>query len=276
MKTYKILIPVFNDWESLLSLLNNIHTLKINNIAHIKVLIVDDCSTEILNKKIEFDSFKNIEIIKNSKNIGHGKSIAYGINYISKKNDFDYLIVMDGDGEDRPEEVKELILKSIDLPSLTITANRIKRSESAFFKLSYHLHKILTLVLTGYSIKFGNFMCIPKQDLNLIVSNKNLSVSFSGTIAKFIKNKTFIPSIRGIRYYGPTKMSFVKLIRHSLLIMSTFRKEAALRLSLIFLIYTTLIFYFLKNMFLLLLLPVAIINILIIFTLFFLYKKNCS
>ncbi len=276
MKTYKILIPVFNDWESLLSLLNNIHTLKINNIAHIKVLIVDDCSTEILNKKIEFDSFKNIEIIKNSKNIGHGKSIAHGINYISKKNDFDYLIVMDGDGEDRPEEVKELILKSIDLPSLTITANRIKRSESAFFKLSYHLHKILTLVLTGYSIKFGNFMCIPRQDLNLIVSNKNLSVSFSGTIAKFIKNKTFIPSIRGVRYYGPTKMSFLKLIRHSLLIMSTFRKEAALRLSLIFLIYTTLIFYFLKNMFLLLLLPVAIINILIIFTLFFLYKKNCS
>ena len=275
MKTYKILIPVFNDWESLLSLLNNIHTLKINNIAHIKVLIVDDCSTEILNKKIEFDSFKNIEIIKNSKNIGHGKSIAHGINYISKKNDFDYLIVMDGDGEDRPEEVKELILKSIDLPSLTITANRIKRSESAFVQLSYHLHKILTLVLTGYSIKFGNFMCIPKQDLNLIVSNKNLSVSFSGTIAKFIKNKTFIPSIRGIRYYGPTKMSFVKLIRHSLLIMSTFRKEAALRLSLIFLIYTTLIFYFLKNMFLLLLLPVAIINILIIFTLYFLYEKNC-
>ena len=276
MKTYKILIPVFNDWESLLSLLNNIHSLRINNIAYIKVLIVDDCSTEILNKKIEFDSFKDIEIIKNSKNIGHGKSIAYGINYISKKNDFDYLIVMDGDGEDRPEEVKELILKSIDLPSLTITANRIKRSESAFFKLSYHLHKILTLVLTGYSIKFGNFMCIPRQDLNLIVSNKNLSVSFSGTIAKFIKNKTFIPSMRGVRYYGPTKMSFLKLIRHSLLIMSTFRKEAALRLSLIFLIYTTLIFYFLKNIFLLLLLPVAIINILIIFTLYFLYEKNCS
>ena len=119
-------------------------------------------------------------------------------------------------------------------------------------------------------------MCIPKQDLNLIVSNKNLSVSFSGTIAKFIKNKTFIPSIRGVRYFGPTKMSFLKLIRHSLLIMSTFRKEAAVRLSLIFLIYATLIFYSLKNMILLLLLPVAIINILIIFTLFILYEQNCS
>ena len=276
MKTYKILIPVFNDWESLLSLLNNIHALKINNIAHIKVLIVDDCSSEILNKKIEFDSFKDIEIIKNSKNIGHGKSIANGINYLSKKNDFDYLIVMDGDGEDRPEEVKELILKSINFPSATITANRIKRSESAFFKLSYNLHKILTLVLTGYSIKFGNFMCIPKQDLNLITSNKNIFVSFSGTVAKFIKNKTYIPSIRGVRYHGPTKMSFLKLIRHSLLIISVFREETAIRLAILFSIYAMLIFYFLKNMILLFLLPVAVVNILIIFTLFVLYQKNSS
>ena len=276
MNTYKILIPVFNDWESLLSLLNNIHALKINNIAHIKVLIVDDCSSEILNKKIEFDSFKDIEIIKNSKNIGHGKSIANGINYLSKKNDFDYLIVMDGDGEDRPEEVKELILKSINFPSATITANRIKRSESAFFKLSYNLHKILTLVLTGYSIKFGNFMCIPKQDLNLITSNKNIFVSFSGTVAKFIKNKTYIPSIRGVRYHGPTKMSFLKLIRHSLLIISVFREETAIRLTILFSIYAMLIFYFLKNMILLFLLPVAVVNILIIFTLFFLYQKNSS
>jgi hypothetical protein len=276
MKTYKILIPVFNDWESLLSLLNNINALKINNIAYLKILIIDDCSTEILNKNIEFESFTDVEVIKNSKNIGHGKSIAYGINYLSKKNDFDYLIVMDGDGEDRPEEVKELILKSFDLPSLTITANRIKRSESAFFKLSYHLHKILTLVLTGHSIKFGNFMCIPKQDLNLIVSNKNLFVSFSGTVSKFIKNKTYIPSIRGVRYHGPTKMTFLKLIRHSLLIMSVFKIEVASRLLVLFLIYATLIFYFIKSMFLLFVLPIATVNIIIIFTLFLLYQKNSS
>ena len=247
MKTYKILIPVFNDWNSLSNLLSNIQALQINNIAQLKILIVDDCSTEEFNKTIEFNSFKDIEIIKNSKNIGHGKSIANGINYLIKNNDFDYLIVMDGDGEDRPEEVKELILKSIEFPSQTITANRIKRSENIFFKLSYFLHKILTLVLTGYSIKFGNFMCIPKKDLNLIVQNKNLFVSFSGTIAKFIKNKRHIPSIRGVRYHGPTKMSFLKLIRHSLLIISTFRSEVAIRLSIFFIIYSILIFYFLKN-----------------------------
>ena len=79
MKTYKILIPVFNDWDSLLSLLNNIHILKIDNLAHIKILIVNDCSTEILNKKIEFSSFQDVEIIKNSKNIGHGKVLRVGL-----------------------------------------------------------------------------------------------------------------------------------------------------------------------------------------------------
>ena len=276
MKTYKILIPVFNDWESLLILLNNIHILKIDNLAHIKILIIDDCSTEILDKKIEFSSFKDVEIIRNSKNIGHGKSIAHGINYLIKKNDFDYLIVMDGDGEDRPEEVKELILKSIEVPSKTITANRIKRSENIFFKLSYILHKTLTFILTGYSIRYGNFMCIPKQDLNLIINNKNLSVSFSGTITKFMKNKTYINSIRGIRYHGPTKMSFLKLIRHSFLIISIFRKETVIRLSVIFLIYSMLVFYLFKKMFFLLVFPVALINILIIFILFYLYRKNAA
>jgi len=276
MKNYRILIPVFNDWDSLLTLLSNIDSLKLNTLGNIKVLIIDDYSTEILKQKIHFKSFDNIEIRKNSRNIGHGKSIANGIQYLIEKDDFDYLIIMDGDGEDRPEEIKELILKSITFPSSTITANRIKRSEGLLFKSFYVLHKILTLILTGHLIKFGNYMCIPKQDLNLISSNKNLFVSFSGTISKFIKNKQQIPSIRGIRYHGPTKMSFLKLIKHSLLIMSVFKYEVLFRLSLLLLLCGVLFFYYMKNIFLILMLPIASINILIIFTVFYLYQKNST
>ena len=276
MKNYRILIPVFNDWDSLLTLLSNIDSLKLNTLGNIKVLIIDDCSTEILKQKIHFKSFDNIEIRKNSRNIGHGKSIANGIQYLIEKDDFDYLIIMDGDGEDRPEEIKELILKSITFPSSTITANRIKRSEGLLFKSFYVLHKILTLILTGHLIKFGNYMCIPKQDLNLISSNKNLFVSFSGTISKFIKNKQQIPSIRGVRYHGPTKMSFLKLVKHSLLIMSVFKYEVLFRLSLLLLLCGALIFYYAKNIFLILMLPIASINILIIFTVFYLYQKNST
>jgi glycosyltransferase involved in cell wall biosynthesis len=276
MKNYRILIPVFNDWDSLLTLLSNIDSLKLNTLGNIKVLIIDDCSTEILKQKINFKSFDNIEIRKNSRNIGHGKSIANGIQCLIEKDDFDYLIIMDGDGEDRPEEIKELILKSINFPSSTITANRIKRSEGLLFKSFYVLHKILTLILTGHLIKFGNYMCIPKQDLNLISSNKNLFVSFSGTISKFIKNKQQIPSIRGVRYHGPTKMSFLKLVKHSLSIMSVFKYEVLFRLSLLLLLCGALIFYYAKNIFLILMLPIVSINLLIIFTVFYLYQKNST
>jgi polyisoprenyl-phosphate glycosyltransferase len=274
MKTYKILIPVFNDWESLFILLSKIDDLKINNLGHIKILIIDDCSTELLDKKIEFHSFANIEIIKNSKNVGHGKSIASGINYLSKKNDFDYLIVMDGDGEDRPEEIKDLIIKSLNFPSSTITANRVKRSEGFLFKIFYQLHKFLTLILTGKSIKFGNFMCIPIEDLKSIANNKSLFVSFSGTVAKFVKNKIHINSIRGIRYKGHTKMTFIKLIRHSLLIISVFKKKVSHRLFIISIIYVFLIILFVKKNIIFLIFPIIIINLLILFVLFYLYEKN--
>jgi len=71
-------------------------------------------------------------------------------------------------------------------------------------------------------------------------------------------------------------MSFLKLIRHSLLIISIFRKAAAIRLAVLFLIYSILVFYFLKELFILLVLPVALISILTIFIIFFLYRKNSN
>ena len=161
-------------------------------------------------------------------------------------------------------------------PSSTITANRIKRSESFLFKFCYIFHKILTLVLTGHSIKFGNFMCIPKKHLGPISFNKSLLVSFSGTISKFIKDKQQIPSIRGIRYHGPTKMSFLKLVRHSLLIISVFKYEVLIRSSLIILLFGIFSFLYVKEFFLLLIIPVGVIYILTNFVFFYLYKKNST
>ena len=68
--------------------------------------------------------------------------------FIKEKN-FDYLILMDGDGEDRPEEIRLLVEKSLSDPSLSVVAKRIKRSEGPLFQLLYQIHKILTLIFTG-------------------------------------------------------------------------------------------------------------------------------
>ena len=106
-----------------------------------------------------------------AQNRGHARCNAAGLKYLNEKENLDYVILMDGDGEDRPEELNLLFKKSIDDPTKTITANRIKRSEGLFFKLLYELHKILTFVFTGKMIKFGNYSCLPKKDISKLVKD---------------------------------------------------------------------------------------------------------
>jgi hypothetical protein len=168
-------------------------------------------------------------------NKGHTRCNAAGLKYISEKEDFDYVIPMDGDGEDRPEELSLLIEKIKEYPNTVITANRVKRSEGFIFKFCYLIHKYLTLVFTGQIIKYGNYTCLPKSIVNKMINEPASWSSFSGSLAKTVKDKKFIPSERGTRYFGPSKMSFINLLKHSLSIIAVFKKTLLIR-SILFLI----------------------------------------
>jgi hypothetical protein len=170
-------------------------------------------------------------------NQGHARCIATGLKYIFEKEDFDYVIPMDGDGEDRPEEIKELIDQIQNSDGRSIVGERVKRSENLFFRLCYQLHKLFTFIFTGKSIKFGNFTCLPKSIVEKLINNKATWNSFSGSLAKIEKNLISIPSIRGTRYFGPSKMSFYNLIKHSLSIISVFRKTFLIRSALFIILY---------------------------------------
>ena len=142
---------------------------------------------------------------------------------------------MDGDGEDRPEELNLLIKKIKDYPDAVITANRVKRSEGFIFKFCYLAHKFLTLIFTGQSIKYGNYSCLPKSIVNEMVNESSTWSSFSGSLAKITKDRKSIPSERGTRYFGPSKMSFINLLQHSLAIIAVFKITLLIR-SIMFLI----------------------------------------
>jgi hypothetical protein len=175
------------------------------------------------------------------KNQGHARCIATGLKYIFEKEDFDYVIPMDGDGEDRPEEINEFlnqIQKSNDQP---IVGERVKRSENLIFQICYQLHKLITLTFTGKSIKFGNFTCLSKATVKKMINEKATWNSFSGSLAKIEANLIAIPSTRGTRYFGPSKMSFYNLINHSLSIISVFRKTFLIRSALFITLYIFLI-----------------------------------
>jgi hypothetical protein len=174
------------------------------------------------------------------KNRGHTRCIASGLKYIFEKKEFDFVIPMDGDGEDKPEEIKSFIQLAEQSQDKTIIGERYKRSESLFFKTCYQLHKLLTLGFTGHSIKFGNFTCLSKSTVKKMLNEKATWNSFSGSLKKVEKNMLSIPSIRGQRYFGPSKMSFFNLLKHSLSIISVFRKTVLIR-SVFFIIFYILL-----------------------------------
>ena len=224
MKKFIILIPIYNDWESLTKLLNNINeNIKKIKEAQFDFVIINDCST-IKNPKIKIPpQINSVKIIHMTTNKGHARCNALGINYLSDKSDFDYLILMDGDGEDRPEEIKLLVDRILSEPNKSVVAKRIKRSEGPLFQMLYRFHKYLTLFMTGRLINFGNYSCLTKSDLKILSNKASSWSSYSGSFKKNIKNYNEINSIRGTRYFGPTQMSLFKLIIHSLSIIAVFK-----------------------------------------------------
>ena len=272
MNRIKVLIPIYNDWKSVFKLLEDID-LQVNDLKHeFSIIIVNDCSTEVRPiYDFNFKNLKSIKIINMKRNKGHARCNASGLRYIAEHEDYDYIIPMDGDGEDRAEEITLLIDKVNDYPDNVVTANRIKRSEGFFFKLCYFLHKYLTFVFTGKSIKFGNFICLPKFAVNKMIKDKATWSSFSGAVAKLFKDRKSIPSIRGKRFFGPSKMSFINLLKHSLSIIAVFKMTLLIR-SVFFLI--AYLFLVAGNLSLITLLPVIGVVIMMISVIILSQREN--
>ena len=241
MKKIIILVPIFNDWDSFQKLILEINEsiIDIENFLF-DCIVVNDASTNKTPKLKKPEKINSLKIINMKNNKGHARCNAFGIRYISRNEKFDYLILMDGDGEDRPIELKSLIKKISDNPSKSVVAKRIKRSEGIFFKFLYFMHKIITLIFTGKKINFGNYSCLTKENAILISSKGSLWSSYSGTIKKYIKDFNTVDSIRGKRYVGPSKMSLYSLLIHSFSIIAVFKYQVLLRSTLLILLLTFL------------------------------------
>ena len=241
MKKIIILIPVFNDWESLKKLLTEIENI-IKNFPEIIIecVVVNDASTNSKPELRKPEKIKSLKILNMKENRGHARCNAFGIRYIIQNEKFDYLILMDGDGEDRPLELDSLIKEALKNSNCSVVAKRVKRSEGIFFQFLYLMHKIITYFFTGKKINFGNYTCLTKKDAEIISSKPSLWSSYSGTIKKNLSNLVEINSIRGTRYFGPSKMSLYKLIIHSFSIIAVFKLNVFFRsgfiISLLFLL----------------------------------------
>jgi len=234
----KILVPAYNDWQSVSKLVDEINNLSLDPEFEVSIIIVNDASNhDRQNEDMNLENIYSVKILNMKINQGHARCIATGLKYIYEKEDFDFVIPMDGDGEDRPIEIKEFLNQIKNSNNKPLVGQRVKRSEKLLFKACYQIHKLITLTFTGKSIKFGNFTCLPKITVKKMINEKATWNSFSGSLIKIEKNLFPIPSIRGVRYFGPSKMSFFNLLKHSLSIISVFRKIVLIRSALFIVFY---------------------------------------
>ena len=254
MKKIIILIPVFNDWESLKKLIVEISQhVKFLEEYLFEIIVINDASNIKRPEISKPNNINSLKILNMKKNNGHARCNAFGIRYINNNEKFDNIILMDGDGEDRPEEIKSLLKEIQNDPNVSVVAKRVKRSEGPFFQFLYKMHKMLTFIFTGKRINFGNYSCLIKSDVEKISSKPCLWSSFSGTVKKNISKLNEINSTRGSRYFGPSKMSLFKLLIHSFSIIAVFKFQVFLRsIFFIFLliftsqIYEDISFFFLS------------------------------
>lgn len=233
LKKIICVIPVYNDWESfsmLVSTIENTYCTPQKKFV-IHIVAINDGSFEEKGNNISTDEIP-IEIINLKANIGHQRAIAVGLQFVNDtKSNFDYVVVLDSDGEDKPEDLVYLVSKCEDEKDQKIIfAQRKKRQESFFFKIGYFFYKTFFYGLTGQKINFGNFSCIPKKLLKRVVVQDNLWNHYSGSI---IQSKTPFSKVlldRGIRYAGHSKMNFTSLVLHGLSSISVYFDSLSVRI----------------------------------------------
>ena len=185
-----ILIPTFNDWVSLEILLKKIEDNIKDEQRVYEILIIDDASTIDHDLKIsEIKKIKKIDIIRLKKNSGSQIAIATGLNFINKEKENGAILILDSDGEDDPNSLETFLSHLDEDATKVVVAERKKRKENIFLRILNIIRLYFTFAFTGKMIDFGNFSCLNNKHLEQIFNKKELNLSYSGTIQKFLPIK---------------------------------------------------------------------------------------
>lgn len=234
MTSLVVLTPVFNDWESLAGMLRALDRVLSENQLEASVVVVDDGSTIPLKGQLDGAAYRRIsrvEVLQLRRNLGHQRAIAIGLAFIHGERPCDAVVVMDADGQDRPEDVPLLLQKLQEGSGRTIVfAARMRRSESLLFRAGYHGYRAIHRALTGVSVRVGNFSIVPFWALGSLVVVSELWNHYSAAIFRSRLPYATIPTERGARLAGDSRMNFFSLVLHGMSALSVFADVIGVRL----------------------------------------------
>lgn len=231
-----ILMPVYNDWAAASQVIARLDTVLADSHVRPNVILVDDGSTapfphQLVKKNLECVS--SVDVLRLRRNLGHQRAIAIGLTYLFDKPPCDAIVVMDSDGQDRPEDVPRLIGEFCGAGGEScVFAARTKRLETRLFKAFYRLYQVLHRALTGLGIRVGNFSIIPFRHLSALVVSSEMWNHYAAAVFKLRLPATTLAAPRGPRFSGESKMNFVSLVVHGLSAISVYGEVAGTRILL--------------------------------------------
>lgn len=242
-----IVMPVYEDWDAALKLCRNIDAvLRGQSSLRASVLLIDDGSaltTYPRELPFRLEAIDHVSVLTLRRNLGHQRALAVGFAYLQQhwKGKGDAVVVMDADGEDRPEDIPRLLeaMPNAGHPT-AVFAERGRRLESLTFRLMYRCYSLLHRVFTGRDIRFGNFSVLPWAYLDSLVVCPELWNHYSATFLKSRLPNTRVRCDRGRRLAGESRMNFVSLVIHGMSALFANQEVVGTRL-LLMAVFTTLI-----------------------------------
>lgn len=232
MKSVVILTCLLDDWKSAAELFQSLgeDLVRLNRSA--QLVIVNDGSLEP--HPADFlkgvAGFSQIEIVVLNRNLGSQRALAVGLSHVFETKTADAVVIMDSDGEDRPGDVIQLIdAFEVQEKPKVIFAARTKRSETLLFRICYQIYRTLHFLLTGYGIRFGNFSIVPRSLLGRLVVDPNLWLHCAATVVSSRIPYTSIPTHRGVRLHGKSRLNLIALVIHGIAAISCYNEVVGVR-----------------------------------------------
>jgi hypothetical protein len=230
-----ILIPAFNDWESLTLLFPLLDRSLHREGRAVDVLIVDDGSTqpstplEHALKRQAPHQIHRVEVVRLARNLGHQRAIAIGLALRNARKAQGPTVIMDADGEDLSEHVPLLLKRLEETEGQVVFAQRQKRSESRLFRTLYRVYRLIQRVTTGHTIDFGNFSAVPSSLLPTLAVTSELWNHYPAAVLSARIPHTKVPCERGRRLAGRSRLGMTGLVLHGLGAMSVFAERIGVR-----------------------------------------------
>lgn len=229
-------MPVLDDWISFSMVVLAIAQKFASTGRRFVVVAVDDGSTMRRGNDSTLlppDScIEAIEVLQLAINLGHQRAIAVGLATVARRDDIATVVVMDSDGEDRPDDIAALLSAADQHPEHVVLAQRTRRSEGIIFRIGYIIYKLSFRVLAGRTIDFGNFCLLPMSVVRRLVHMPDLWNNLPAAIMRSRLQRIAVPTVRGVRHAGRSHMNVPSLVLHGLSAMSVYADQIFVRVLL--------------------------------------------